>query len=313
MTEEKTPNAPRLPETEEALAELMDRVDQQLVREGIPIQARELRAVMAIGTEFSIPVPITPPISGAEHPSFQYWWLTQKVYEWYRRRYGDRLKVDFAPGRTVFLLRGDRWVIRLPRVYGAVRFVVSRAPRPACTNQFWAEGQTATHNVLDSVEGLPDGLKEALTEAEMDTVGSHFMRGYVALSALEDLGSIALVTAAKADVSASVDHIAGSHPDFALAKWSSLQVAEKLIKATMEAAGQSYRRIHDLDELVLDAKRCELDLGIDDLIAPLRCTPAIRYGQQEVTVEEGVAAHHVSLDVAIRLAPRIAEMTTRKP
>jgi hypothetical protein len=313
VTEEKTPNAPRLPETEEALAELLDRVDQQLVREGVPIHARELRAVMAIGTEFSIPIPLTPPIPGAEHPSFQYWWLTQKIYEWYRRRYGDRLKVDFAPGRTVFLLRGDSWVIKLPRLYGTVRFVVSRAPRPACTNQFWTQGQTATHNVLDSVEELPDGLREALTEAEMGTVGSHFMRGYAALSAMEDLGRIALVAAAKSDSSASVDHIAGSHPDFALAKWASLQVAEKLIKATMGAAGLSYDRIHDLDKLASHALQRGLALGLDDLLSPLRCTPAIRYGQQEVTVDEAVAAHHAALDVTIRLAPRIAELTARKP
>jgi hypothetical protein len=312
VTDEKMSNTKRLTETEEAFAELMETVDQRLAGEGRAIPHRQLHAVRVIGSEFSLPLPFTPPIPGFEHPSFQYWSITQRIYQWYQRRYGDRLKTDFSPGRIVFMMRGDRWVIRLPRIYGRVRFVPSRAPKSIKSNEIRTDGREIIFNILDSVENLPDGLRQSLTDAEINMLCNCFLRGYQAVTALEELASVELVGAARSDISASVDQIAGSHGNFAPSKWSSLQAAEKIIKAAIEATGNNYRRIHDLDALVQDAKNSGVDLGIDDLLTPLRCTPSIRYGQETVNAADAIAAHEASLSIAIRLSPLIAGATTRK-
>jgi hypothetical protein len=36
---------------------------------------------------------------------------------WFKRRYGDRLLLDFNIGKAVVLIRGDPYVMRLPLIY----------------------------------------------------------------------------------------------------------------------------------------------------------------------------------------------------
>jgi len=299
--------AKKLPATEIEFAALMERIDQKLTAEGYKIPQRPIHAVMVIGTEFAVPLPLTPPIPGMEHPSFEYWWVTKRILQWYDHRYGDRLKIDFAPGRTVILLRGESWIIRLPRIYGHVKFVLSRAPKPKQPQEFRTDGHPIEHNVLDSVEGLPDGQRESFTDTEMGTIGNCFLLGFQAFTSLREIAGIPLVASALSDISASIAHITASHPDYAQSKWSSLEAAEKLLKATIETSGHNYPRTHDLDYLVRDAKNYGIDIQVDDLLPLLRCTPSIRYGQQVVKITESVSAHHACLELAARLAPLITE------
>ena len=69
--------------------------------------------------------------------------LSEAMHQWYKDSYGDRLKVDPCPGRTVVLLDGDLYVLKVPRIYGAANFrfhdnsapiQVSREDRPSATS-----------------------------------------------------------------------------------------------------------------------------------------------------------------------------------
>lgn len=286
----------KLPDTDEELRQLLERVDRQLTNEGFPIPSRPLHALRVISAEFNTPLPITPPFPSANDELRENWPFSQRVYEWYDERYGNRLKVNFGPGRMVFLIRGDPWVFRFPRIYGSVLLTASRDFN---SQKIRTDGQPALFNVLDSIQDFPRGLRASLADDELSDIYNHFLLGFFVFSYLEEIASNNLINSALADIAASVNHIMDHDPNYGLSKWSSLQAAEKLIKAIISAFGGKYSRTHDLSKLVRDAENSGISLSINnDLLDRLHCVSDIRYGQAHASFAEAISAHHAVFELA---------------
>lgn len=283
----------------------MERVDQRLAAEGVAIPHRQMKAVMLVGNEYGLALPFGPPLPGVQHPAFQHWWVTQRIYEWFRRRYGESTKTDFSVGRTVLMLRDDKWVMQIPRAYGRVQFEVSRTPNNAARQAAQMGINPLRYNVLDGIENLPDGLRKTLTDDELASTMDHFMLAFHALTGIEALTDVPLVAAAQSDIAACVHHITAPHEDFMNAKWSALHATEKLIKAAMESAELGFDYTHALKKLASAARAGGLKIEIDDLVDSLRCTPSIRYHEETASLQEAIAAHRASLEAATRIVPLI--------
>ena len=141
---------------------LMREVDAALQSQGIPIHIREIGAAREVAQRLGIDIPCelprTPPMPGAYEVENLY----GHIVEWVRNRYGDRLKLPFANGYSVLLLRGDPWLIRFPVIYGTVTVVCDRDlskqyPHFALSGAGQPR-QRAVINLLRCISQLPQGL-----------------------------------------------------------------------------------------------------------------------------------------------------------
>ena len=103
----------------------MQEVDRRLQTDAVPIPSRPMRAesilAVELGEAFVHPYPKREPVEGqylGDDP-------TIRVERWFNARYGDRLKIDFSPGRIVMMILGDPWVVQYPMLWGEWRLVLS--------------------------------------------------------------------------------------------------------------------------------------------------------------------------------------------
>ena len=199
---------------------VMRRIDLQLAAKGISIDWRPMRALGEVSTEYGIPLPLSEFPPGTSHPAGRNWPISKRIFAWYDERYGDRLKVHPGPGRMAILIEGDVWVFRFPLLYGKVKIVASRTIESVAMR---SDGQPAIHNILDSIEKLPQGLRRSLSDRELASLLSSFILGMDGLERIQSLGADPLIGSAFADIDACVNHLAGTEPNPGLAKWASLQ------------------------------------------------------------------------------------------
>lgn len=286
--------------------ELMASVDHELADAGFSIPQRPIHALRIVSVRFGIPLPITPPIPGTYHETNQYWPISSRIYKWYDERFGDRLKIDFAPGRMVFCIGNDLWGFRFPRIFGSANLIASRTER---SDKLRTDGKPVIVNVIESIDGLPDGLRLSLTDQQLHAIFDSFILGFGAFDGLEQFRDEDLVKTALADISAAVDHLLGIHPNYGLSKWSSLQAAEKLLKFSISQVGGAYPKVHNLDELIYEAAKHRLSFHLQKEIELIHCTPSIRYGQESCTRDEALEAHHATFLVANAVSTELARIS----
>ncbi len=235
--------------------------------------------------------------------------LTIRVSEWFDKRYGERLKIDMSPGRAVILIRNDPWLVRLPRLMGTW-FVVTEDPPDYAPGDFVRATKPGSLpnklNCLRSVVDLPDALRTSLRIRERAEILSLFEIFFDVFHAMEDLQkdprSSPLVRQAMSDVDASVEHLIGAGRNAPLAKWSSLQASEKMLKEFIRAKGERFKKLHDLEPLAEHAERLGLPKIPRHSLRAVQCSPGVRYGEENVTVPEAIHAHHVSIKLAGHVA-----------
>ncbi len=289
------------PNEEQKFNELMSQIDRELAKQKFDIPKRPIRALGIISTRFGIPLPLGQPMPGTFHELSKYWPISKRVKKWYENRYGDRLKMDFSLGRMAFMIDEDIWVFRFRRFYGSGKFVSSKTIK---SERIGTDGKPFTCNILDCIESLPDGFRMSLSDSQLVMLGKYFHFGLDVFSSLEMLSGNDLIMSAKADISTSIDHLFTRQPQYGLSKWSSLQAAEKLLKATIEMRGGNYSKTHKLKTLVEEVKKCGLGLDVSIIIAEIQCTPAIRYGQEQCSKSDAIRAHHAVFKLATAIINR---------
>lgn len=281
--------------SKEELEKELEAIDALLREEGAPIRSRQIRGVQEFAKRHKLSMPVTAPIPGTHHESYEYWPLAKSILDWFGDRYGRKLTIDMSPGMAAFLLRGDVWCFRFPFLSG--RHILYTDLRK--TKRARGLETSGRLNVLDSIIDLPDGLRNSLTDTECDELLRLFVDASRSLSILEQASTSRakrnrLLTSARADMEASVNHLLASTPNYGLSKWSSCQVAEKCLKAVIAKREGTFSKTHNLEKL---AEQLTTTGGAADLsaIRSLSCTAGIRYGEEHTTLEEAVAAHHAAL------------------
>lgn len=282
--------------TQEELEEELEEIDAFLRQEKIPIPGRPLRAITEFSKKHKIGLPISEPIQGIFHESYQYWSITEFIMQWFDDRYGGRLGMDMGPGKCAFLLRGDPWVFHFPKFWGSYRFGASR--KHSSDELAPIEG-IAVYNIFESVKNLPSGLRESTTDAELQEMLDVHRLGLGALSILDEKNDIELIKSASADIEAAVSHIMSTKSEYGLSKWSSLQATEKVLKGVMQNNNLVYKKTHDLNKLAKQLDNIDIEVDIYSEIVEIQCLPSIRYGEESLTLEEAVKAHHASLRVIL--------------
>jgi hypothetical protein len=182
---------------------------------------------------------------------------------WFKRRYGDRLLLDFNIGKAVVLIRGDPYVMRLPLVYGKWDGVV---------------------DVTKTYVGMTKELFADLPERDRSEMVTAFVWFFERFGKINNLPR--LVTA---NIDTAILQMTSQTSHYGESQWASLQSAEKTLKEFIKRRKGSPPRTHDLTKLLLQAERLGLPGGYWPVLATIQCDPAVRY-DNNVTLDQAVLA-----------------------
>lgn len=228
-------------------------------------------------------------------------WKTDYIWarleRWYEQRYGERLRESPVLGTVVLEIRGSYWQGQVYEFYGSGRFYCSRKTAVYRNPSYDQSGFEV--NLLDSVADLPSGLRERLTDEELNSICKQLLFGHEAYGALHSGASNhRLSSEALTDHKFAVENLVGSAPNPARSKWASIEAAEKTLKAAIAQQGCAFSFNHDLRRHATVAEQAGFPAVPQQLIDQLSGTPALRYGGAHVTPREALEAHHASLEIA---------------
>jgi hypothetical protein len=274
-------------------------VDNKLSLSGCSIPARPSMAIGEISKKFSIALPMGTHRRVSPQVPAESWSISERITEWYNQRYGERIKVDYSPGRMAILIENDLWILKIPFILGSVSFFVSRTIK---SNKLSLNNKPATYNVLDAVVDLPPSRIPMLPDNELEHIFRKFLLGLKALSIVRSsIKKHELISSALADIEASIEHFTGSRPNYGLSKWASLQASEKLFKAAIALAGGNFTNTHSLEKLGEQAKTSGLTETWVVLLPYIQCSPGIRYGGEACDRDSAIFAHDAALNLVIKL------------
>lgn len=296
---------------EEEFERLMEEVDRELVKGGVPIPARQLKAGLIITRRYDIVLPVGPADAPILPGVFTPEQVSRRVNAWMQRRYGERLKLDFSMGRVVVPLRGTLYAVRCPMVLGTVQFVCESATFGQRRETLGVK-QPPTCNMLDLVEGFTSDMARSLTGVEVVQIGAIVVSGMGTFLAMQTVNDVQFVGEALGDLEAAVVHLMEHKPQVGLSKWASLQAVEKLLKAFIVSKGGTIQHHHRLKDHVADAVKLGLPPPPPEYVRDVQCPAGVRYGEVAVSVDEAVTAHLVSLEMC-EVAARSVAAALKRP
>ena len=115
------------PQNEKEFNEFMEKIDDFLRKERVPISARQIKGLMEVAKRLNVDVYFV----GEEHlipGDYTELSLSSHVKRWFNNRYGLKLNVDFNLAKVVVLVNNDPYKMILPEILGGgeVKFICDR-------------------------------------------------------------------------------------------------------------------------------------------------------------------------------------------
>lgn len=284
------------PKNAEEFLLFIEDIDKKLKQKKILIHQRPIHAIREVCLRLKVKLPIIPN-SPAIPGVYQGESLIAHIHDWYEKKYGNRLKINFSPGSTALLIRGDPWRIDFPMIYGNVKLVFDTCLEKYEKPPLIKVNGTLYANPLRTIKGFTTDLAKSLSRKEMIQLSQFYLFAYDTIKNLFEIKSEPFVAEARTDLYTSVNNIFLPQPHYGQSKWSSLQFAEKMLKCFLTIKKSGFPKSHDLEELYNLAHKNGLPDIHKNIIRAIQCAAAVRYGEISVTLEEAIEAHHASLIV----------------
>lgn len=298
----------KIPVNEREFEALMEEIDALLRKEQVPFALRSLRGLSEISRACGMELPLwaedREPVEGC-YSGVE---LVIRVTRWFDDRYGTRAAWDPRPGRTVVIIRDDPWEINLPRIWGSFRLFASATENSDQYDSVVRPGDVIPRtNVLNCVTDLAPGLKRKLSERELSHLLEVFRVALDDIYLIESIANYPLVPQALTDYDTAVHQILSRPRNYGLSKWSSLQAAEKMLKAFIRSCSQKPKWIHDLGKLAAEASELGMGSIPTQLIDAVQTPAGVRYGEIKVSLNEAVEAHYAAMDIGAHVASFLSE------
>ena len=290
----------------------MRAIDQSLSQERYAPPVRPLLVGRKFFEAFGWGGSIFPPRGLADEPGYAGLILMAKAQRWYEQYYGSQLKVAPGFGSVPVRLGNALWRMRTIRIYGHVELFASRD----LMNDGVALGTAtvnASHNVLRSIDDLPQGLVNRLNDVELSQLLAFFVFAQDSLSWFHDARAAnKLFPVAHADFEQCTEElIARRYPQACAA--AQLAV-EKVVKGLLACGGTKYpiggKHGHDLLYLA-DLLRERHEIGVsEELLINASCPSRVRYADEPVSEERALKANHAVLAILgqLKANPKTASL-----
>lgn len=296
---------PDIPTSGPMFETLIREIDAKLIGDGKDIASRHILAVGEVSRRYQVSIPLGGAVERMPAELRHYAPLSDAIDRWYKETYGDRLKVDPCPGRTVVLLDGDLYILRIPRLYGTVNFVLGRKflETPSISRG------PVTFNIVQLLEDITPRKAAQLSDPALEAIGTAFNRAFPAIYLLQNT-SHQLMRIARGDLVTAISNLTDKASRYGESKWASLQLAEKAMKAAISLAGHEFQQTHTLSKLRAQLENAGIVLDAPQLLDNIQCGPGIRYGSENCTRSDALAAHESSLALINSLYANGAKFTS---
>ena len=295
--------------TDQQFEAAMVAIDCELRQESTLISGREVRAWLKFCQRFKMSMGIDDPIA-------------DRIFDWYRRLYGERLNLDCDFGDSLVLIRGDAFRLRCFRFYGKVCVVCSAKNRGQPISWIGPEGEIAVVNLLDDpsafIDGLTAELADRLTDSDCRKILNQYRRAFRALAQMElalvewfGHSDAPYIREAMDDLRASSEMILLREPNYGQSNWASLQATEKVLKSFILEMGGSPAKTHRLDELCRAAQALGLTTVRRSLVDSIQCSPDVRYNSRAVPQNKALNAYHAALVICAAASKHVTRSTAR--
>lgn len=280
------------------ISPILREIDQSLKEKAIPPHSRPIMAVIEFGNRFHISLPLAQLPPGAPPELFETSIYTDKIYLWYKERYGDLIKADFSEKAKVAVLAdGDIWEMRIPLIFGTAVIEVKRHIPKHSHNLIGT--QVLDINACASLTGITEGRLQHFSDTDLNEVYGLFVIGLDVREAFNRFRKAdPMFAAAEDDWFAAVGHMTNQSPNWGQSRWSSLQMTEKFMKGMIAIIGEhAVPRVHKLKELHDILARSIRSIDFQHLIADIQCDASVRYNDPRTpsTRQQAYASHKASL------------------
>ncbi len=230
--------------------------------------------------------------------------LAVRIFDWFSRQYGDRLKGDLDFGKTVSEIRHDFYSLRVPRLYGtAIVHCDPILPKQYFGPELAVNSGGVKTNLFSYLQGVTPAFVHSLTDKECIDLLEVYQRGVVGYSRMGDCQGAPYSKEALDDLHQSARHLTDHNPNYGLSRWASLQTVEKMLKSFVEQRGGTFKKNHDLTELADTAVSAGLPAPDAQLLAKVLCKADVRYSSASVGKTEALEAHYAALAISADVAP----------
>lgn len=282
---------------EKELLSGIKQVDSKFSLNDVPVHTRPVLAVLEIGRKFGLSMPIVVSPHAHNDPDYpkEQEYITNFIYDWYDAMYGDLLKCDFSPGKTIIQISGNLMIMKLPKIFGPaeVFWDVNHTSNKSTT--VIINNGSVQVNVINSISGLTLKSAEAVSKEDIANAKNWFVLSMHIYEFFNSFSSNNLIKHAKSDLINSVDFIERQTREYGQSKWSCLQACEKYLKALIQEQGNNFPRNHilqNLGELAGIATQENVNL-----IQNIQCSPGARYGEEDITATNAYTAHQSVLNL----------------
>jgi len=292
------------PTTDAQFEAMMTSLDAYLASKEVLPHQRSFAGKSLVARMLNISVPLAGSIFGIGADEFDP--TLKRVSKWFQAVYQKRFNPHFDARSFAFDVRGTLWRMRVGIVYGTVQVVLDKD---------WSNtgGQPIEKslNLIHAIEDFTPAATASLTLAEFNAIGAAIDVGIPALDAMDDFSGHPMFDLARLDYAHSVDALI-SGIAWSKAWWETAQTAEKIMKGLLDVEEQEYptgQKGHIIPHV---GKVFGDYFGValpTDLLQAIDCKSAVRYGDEEATREDAVAAH-VAL---LKLLPMLAQAYNKRP
>lgn len=276
----------------EEFNDFMEKIDLKLKAKGIPIAARQIQGAREVAKTLKTNIYIAPK-SSAKPSDFRNFSLSEHVYLWFLRRYGDRLKMNLSFGKTIVSINHDFYEVKLPFVWGHPQYIFDP------TLKDYSNIKDPRFNVASFVEGLTPDLASKIDKFGQLHILNKAKNGICLGQLMEQYIEVLYIKEAKGDLIQSVDLLFQHKPLCGLSKWGSLQFTEKIMKSFLKNKKEPFPKTHNLNELTNLLKKYNLK-NLDSIdLNHIQCNPDVRYNSELVKFSEAVQAHWDSIDLGL--------------
>lgn len=297
---------PEIPKNEKEFNKLMEEIDDLLKNRKIPIYNRPIHAPIEIARRLKISFPLVSIKGEAVLDVYHSDSLSAHIHNWYRRKYGDRLKAQMGIGNGIILIRKDPWRVVYPMIFWTISFICENdIEKYEHSPSITTNGTPPVINILNLIEDMSNDYAKSLTVPELREIKRIFLLGLEALSYLDMIKSKLFIKEAQIDLENAVNDILSQPAHYGQSKYASLQFSEKLIKCFLSEKSTRFPKSHNLSDLYSLAVGHGLPQFSTDLITQVQCGAGVRYGDEIVDLDDAIRAHYSSLGICFFTAKEI--------
>lgn len=270
--------------------QFMISVDESL--KDTPIVGRELKGMGEVAKRLQTNIHGVPK-EFAQDNDFSILSLSAHVSIWFNKQYGKRLRVNLSNMQTICFISKDLYRVKIPLVFSEPKFV------------FTGNQETIKEciNIGSLIENITIDKLSRITQDEIQYLAERVSYGCLLGNKFFSAGSEKYKDAL-ADFKMSVDMLFLDKPLYGQSMWHCLQYVEKIIKKYLESKNISYKKTHELLELINLVK--DIDIDESDL-KQIQCSPSSRYDSDLHNEQDCVRSHETAQKISLKFIDKMSK------